>query len=125
MGAKGLPAEGRWVKPQGLQGGEFFFQGSHALPLGPLGQRFGSDKEGFLRRALQLDAQVLPQGSLAGDAAVKLQVLPGFPVLLLLWLEEPSAPGRLQLLLERKLQYELNLDLIWCGLMLACLLMLS
>ena len=54
---------GRMVTVRGLQGGELFFRGPHALLTAPVEERFGLDPAGFLEAAAAWEPRRLQAGT--------------------------------------------------------------
>ncbi len=121
VSAKAVEPTGRLVKPLDLRGGEQFFRGTHVLPLEAVAGRYGQDRDGFVRRAGELQGRVLAG---LGDAAVELRPLPRVPVTLILWLSDEEFPARADLLLDSTCELHLPLDVIWCAAMLTVISML-
>lgn len=120
IGAKDAPATGRLIKPQSLKGGHHFFSGSHELPLQALASKYGSDREGFLKKGTMLGARVLSYG----DASVELYPLPRIPITIILWLSDEEFPERADLLFDSTIEIHLPLDIIWSVAMFTLLSML-
>jgi len=118
--ARAFGATGRLVRPGDLKGGHHFFTGTHELPLGKLAERYGSDREAFLRRAGKLGGEPLA----FGDASARLLPLPRVPVVLILWLGDEEFPPRADLLLDSSAELQLPLDVIWSVAMMSVLAML-
>lgn len=118
--ARAFGTTGRLVRPGDLKGGHHFFTGTHELPLGKLADRYGSDRDAFLRRAGLLGGEPLEYG----DASARLLPLPRVPVVLILWLRDEEFPPRADLLLDSSAELQLPLDIIWSVAMLSVLAML-
>ena len=132
--SRGIPqASGRFsfLRPQELaSAGAFsFFRGSHTLPLDALAGRYRSDCEGFSERARDLGfLGPAPAGQIfngTGDCSALLEPAPGFPVNILLWLEDEEFPARAEVLVPSWAGVILPLDIVWCALMLCLLPMLK
>lgn len=117
--AKDIPLTGRLIKPANIKGGEMFFRGSHVLPLDSVADRYGYDKEAFIKRGEELCAEVLNYG----DASLKLLPMPRIPVTLILWLKDEEFPPRADLLLDSTCELQLPLEIIWAIAMLSVLVM--
>jgi hypothetical protein len=118
--AKDIPLTGRLVRPSDVKGGQMFFRGSHAVPLDTLANKYGSDKEAFMKRGRELCA-----GSLDfGDASLRLLPAPGMPVTLVLWLGDEEFPARADLLLDSSCELQFPIDIIWSMAMLSVLAMI-
>jgi len=117
--AKDLSLTERLIKPVNIPGGEMFFRGSHVLPLDNLADKYGADRDNFLKRGKELCAKILPYG----DTSVKLLPMPRIPVILILWLKDEEFPPRADLLLDSTCEMQLPLDIIWSISMLSVLVM--
>jgi hypothetical protein len=102
-----VPAAG-WVSERQLPGGSLFFQGPHALPLGPLLRRFATDLEGFREACLSLGGKPLE----FGDASFAFRVLPLVPAGVLLWTADDEFPARAGMLFQPSVSRHLPLDLV-------------
>ena len=120
INAKDIPHTGRLIKPNNIKGGEMFFRGSHALPLESMAKRYEDDKESFIKRGIELCAEVLNYG----DASIKLLPMPRIPVTLILWLKDEEFPPRADLLLDSTCELQLPLDIIWSIAMMSVLVMM-
>lgn len=120
INAKDIPPTGRLLKPVNIKGGEMFFRGSHALPLESMAKRYEDDKEAFIKRGIELCAEVLNYG----DASIKLLPMPRIPVTLILWLKDEEFPPRADLLLDSTCELQLPLDIIWSIAMMSVLVMM-
>ncbi len=107
--AKDIPPAGKLVKPVNIKGGEMFFRGSHVLPLERLAERYGSDKENFIKKGKELCANAVDYG----DASLRFLPMPRIPVTLILWLEDEEFPPRADLLLDSSCELQLPIDIIW------------
>jgi|Deesub1362A_J573_1020465.scaffolds.fasta_scaffold00444_21 hypothetical protein len=120
INAKDIGLTGRLVRPSDVKGGHHFFRGTHELPLGKLAEKYGSDREGFMRRAEDLGGRPLT----FGDASAELLPLPRIPVTLILWLGDEEFSPRVDLLFDSTCEIHLPLDIIWSVAMFSTLLML-
>jgi hypothetical protein len=118
--AKDIPLTGRLVRPADIKGGEMFFRGSHVIPLDNLANKYGGDKEAFMKRGTELCAEVLN----FGDASLKLFPAPRMPVTLVLWLGDEEFPSRADLLLDSSCELQLPIDIVWSMVMLSVLVMI-
>ena len=107
--AQDLPLAGRWVNPLELAGGDFFFRGPHAFKMGPLEERFGRDREGFIQVGKQLGGHPLD----LADASFTLPALPRIPAAYLLWCGDEEFPAKVNVLLDATADQQLPLDMIW------------
>jgi hypothetical protein len=120
LNAKEIPLSGRLIKPENIRGGEFFFQGSHMLPLDKVAEKYGNDKEGFITRGKELTGRLLGYG----DASFELLPLPRMPVTLILWLTDEEFPARLDILFDSTCEIQVPLDIIWSTGMMSVLALL-
>ncbi|MBI5102085.1 MAG: DUF3786 domain-containing protein [Nitrospirae bacterium] len=120
--AKDIPCTGRLIKPIDVKGGQRFFSGTHLLPLDKLADKYGSDRELFLRRGLELGAETAGHG----DAALRFYPLPKVPITLILWLEDEEFPARMDLLFDSTCDLQIALsDITWSLATLTALVMLE
>ncbi|MEW5744261.1 MAG: DUF3786 domain-containing protein [Nitrospirota bacterium] len=120
-GAREVAPSGRLIKPEGMKSGQLFFRGAHALPLDDVAERFGSDREGFLRKGARLNGEVASYG----DAAVTLFPLPRTPVTIILWLRDEEFPARADLLFDAASELQLPIDTVWAVAMLTVTALLT
>ena len=118
--AKDIIPTGRLVRLEDLPGGDIFTKGSHVLPLERIAERYGNDKEGFLKAGLAHGGEAV---SLA-DAAVRLAPLPRVPVTVTLWLADEEFPARASLLFDSTCRLQLPTDILWSLARLSCLALL-
>ena len=111
---------GKLVRPEDLKDGRQFFKGAHELPLGDVARKYGSDKELFLRRAIELGGRPLE----FGDASVELLPLPRIPLTLILWLSDEEFPARADALFDYSAEQQVPIDIIWCTAMFGLIPML-
>jgi hypothetical protein len=96
------------VGPNDLKQGHFF-QGPHALKIGPLLERFGHDVAGFLKSAESLGGDRVDMA----DAAYRLKPFPRVHLYYLLWEADEEFPARMSVLFERSIEATLEADAIW------------
>jgi hypothetical protein len=118
--AKDVPLTGKLINPVNMKSGQLFFRGSHVLPLDKVGERYGNDRDGFLKKGLVLGGVALEHG----DASVKLFPLPRVPVVLILWRGDEEFPPRADILFDSSAEIQLPIDVIWSIAMLSLLVML-
>jgi len=118
--AKDVPFTGKLINPVNMKSGQLFFRGSHVLPLDKVSERYGNDRDGFLKRGQVLGGVGLEYG----DASVKLYPLPKVPVVLILWLADEEFPPRADILFDSSAEIQLPIDVIWSIAMLSLLVML-
>ena len=118
--AKDVAPTGRLVNPVNMKSGQLFFRGSHVLPLDRVAEKYGRDREGFLKRGDALGGK----RSGYGDASVELLPLPRVPVVSILWGEDDEFPARADLLFDASCEIQMPIDVIWSVAMLSSLVML-
>ena len=110
IAARDIGETGRQIKPSDLKGGHHFFtQGTHQLPLPELAAKYGSDREGFLRKAAMFGGRPLE----FGDASVELRPMPRIPVQVILWLGDDEFESRADLLFDSSAEFHCKLDVLW------------
>lgn len=109
LNAKEIPLSGSLIKPENIKGGEFFFHGSHTLPLDKVAGKYGNDKEGFITRGDELNGRLLGYG----DVSFELLPLPRVPVTLILRMADDEFPARLDILFDSTCEIQVPLDIIW------------
>jgi hypothetical protein len=120
VNAKDIPLSERLIKPENVRGGEFFFQGSHMLPLDKIAEKYKNDMEGFVTRGREFNGKMLAYG----DASLELQPMPRIPVTLILWLSDEEFPARTDILFDSTCEIQLPLDIIWSIAMMSILVFL-
>lgn len=118
--AKDISPTGRLVSPVNMKSGQLFFRGSHVLPLDKVAEKYGNDREGFLKRCSELGGERLGYG----DASMKLLPLPRVAVVSLFWMADEEFPARADLLFDSSCEIRLPIDVIWSIAMLSTLVML-
>lgn len=120
VNAKDIPLSGRPIKPESIRGGEFFFQGSHLLPLDKVAEKYRNDREGFITRGREFNGRILDYG----DASFEFLPMPRIPVTLILWLSDEEFPARTDILFDSTCEIQLPLDIIWSIAMMSMLVLL-
>jgi hypothetical protein len=118
--AMDIPPTGRLIKPSDIKGGQLFFRGTHVLPLDKLAAKYGAVTEDFLRKGLELGAEVAPYG----DVALKLFPFARIPVYILLWKQDEEFPARADLLFDSSCEMQAPLDILWSIAMMTVLAMM-
>jgi len=118
--AKDIAATGRLVHLEDLRGGDIFAKGSHVLPLEKVAQRYGNDREGFLKKGLDHGGVAVP----LADGAVRLSPLPRVPVTVTLWLADEEFPARAGLFFDSTCGLQLPTDILWSLARISCLTLL-
>lgn len=98
------------ISPLELPGATMFFQksGPHALPSGPLEERFGWDLAGFLEAGRRLGAET--RGG--GDGALAFPVFPGLTVEVILWQADEEFPAQVSFTVPSQLHRFWQLDAV-------------
>jgi len=117
--AREVPPSGELVKE--LKGGEFFFRGSHTLPLDAVATKYARDKALFADACKSLGGVSLKMG----DAAFTFGVFPRVAMTLVLWMEDEEFPARASLLFDSNAGSHMALDVVWAMALLACQRMLG
>jgi hypothetical protein len=120
INAKDIPLSGRLMKPENVRGGEFFFQGSHHLPLEKIAEKYKNDRKVFITKGSELNGRMLAYG----DASFALLPMPRIPVTLILWLSDEEFPARTDILFDSTCEIQLPLDIIWSIAMMSILALL-
>ncbi len=118
--AKDVSPTGRLLNPMNMKSGQLFFRGSHVLPLERVAEKYGGDREAFLRKCEELGGVRLEYG----DASMRLFAFPKIPVVPILWVGDEEFPPRADLLLDSSIEIQLPIDVIWTVAMLSVLVML-
>jgi hypothetical protein len=117
---KDIPSTGRLIKPENIRHGEFFFRGSHLLPLDKVSEKYRNDREGFITKGRELNGRMLDYA----DASFELLPMPRIPVRLILWLADEEFPARTDILFDSTCEIQLPLDIIWSIAMMSILVLL-
>jgi hypothetical protein len=118
--AKDVACTGRLVKLQSIKGGDIFTRGSHTLPLEPVAQKYGRNRDAFIEKGETLGGTF----EKVGDASLRLFPLPRVPVVLTLWLEDDEFPARADLLFDSTCDLQIPTDIIWSVAMISLLVMM-
>ena len=113
--AKDIPLYNKPVSPSQLKGGIFFFRGAHELPLDKIAEKFANNTEKFLDKGIKLGGEKVK----FGDAAVKLNLLPRVPVVFILWKKDEEFESQVNLILDKSVEEQMNLDILFLGLLYA------
>ncbi len=100
---------GDFISEKELPGGATFFRGPHALPVGPVVERFGTDLDGFAARCRALGASPAD----CGDRGFRLEPLPRLVLIYGLWRADDEFPAAASVLLDRALARWFELDMIF------------
>ncbi|MDD5772503.1 MAG: DUF3786 domain-containing protein [bacterium] len=113
--SKDIPLCNTLASPHQLKGGIFFFRGAHELPLDKIAEKFGNDLEKFLEKGKKLGGEKVK----FGDAAVKLNLLPRIPVIFIIWKKDEEFESQVNLILDKSVEEQMNLDILFLGLIYA------
>jgi len=120
VSSKDIPETGRLIRPVDVKGGQRFFTGTHTLPLDEIAGRYGRDREGFIKKGMELGGTE----STFGDASLKLYPLPRIPVYLILRLEDEEFPAHADFLFDSTCDMQIyKSDIIWAVAMMSILIM--
>jgi hypothetical protein len=86
-----------------------YFQGPHALNMGPFLERYGNDVEGFKRAAERLEGKPVDMA----DAAFMLLPFPRVPVYFLLWEGDEEFHSKASVLFDRSVEKVFSASSIW------------
>jgi len=115
--AKDIPLSGKQIRPDGLKGGQFFFRGSHLLPLDKIAEKYRSNRDGFIKKGLEFNGRITDNG----DASFEFLPLPKIPVTLILWIADEEFPARADLLFDSTCEIHLPLEILWSVAMMSIL----
>lgn len=110
-----IPLRHKWVKPEQLATGEFFFRGPHVLQTDKLEQAFGTSPQGLIEVGSRLGAEVCD----FGDASIQVRLLPRVPVSIIVWAGDDEFPARASILVDETAARQLPLDALGVGINLA------
>ncbi|MBI5570881.1 MAG: DUF3786 domain-containing protein [Desulfomonile tiedjei] len=100
---------GEDISEKDLPGGVTFFQGPHALYVGPIAHRYGTDPEGFEQRCLELGA--IPGAY--GDKGMRFLPFPLMPVTYVLWKQDDEFPASVTVLFDKSIGRWFELDMVF------------
>ncbi len=115
INARDLPMADKYVGPELLKGGQFFFRGLHALPAEKLETAFGEEPERLLRPADRLNAEACS----FGDASIRFLILPRVPLTIVIWRRCDEFSARANFLFDQTAGEHLPLDALWTAVKLA------
>lgn len=107
--ARAIELAGRWVTPEALPGGDFFFRGPHALPTDRLAAAFGGEPSRLWPAVEAMGGDRLAMG----DAAGVVPALPRVPMAVVIWRADEEFPARASLLFDATASAQLLLDSLW------------
>ena len=109
--AQDIPLSDTLVKAEQLPGGDFFFRGIHALPMGELAEALGEEPELLLKAGQALGGRYCEYG----DASIEIFILPRLPITIIIWAGDEEFPGRASILFDRTAADQIALDALGAG----------
>ncbi|MDY6970760.1 MAG: DUF3786 domain-containing protein [Thermodesulfobacteriota bacterium] len=96
------------VSPRDLRAA-YYFQGSHALKLGPLLERYGNDVDSFKTAAEYLEGKPIDMA----DTAYALLPFPRVPLYYLFWIGDKEFKPDITVLFDRSIEDHFSASAIW------------
>ena len=115
INSKEIPLANKLVKGETLPGGQFFFRGVHKLPIEKLEKAFGEYPKALLEVSEQFNAQKCE----FGDASISLNILPRFPLTLVIWRGDEEFEARASILFDQTSASHIPLDALLASVNLA------
>jgi hypothetical protein len=115
IGACDVPAAGKLVGAEQLEGGQFFFRGIHTLPTDKLTETFCENPALLHKIADRLGGRRCEYG----DASIEITVLPRFSVTFIVWGHDDEFCGRASILFDQTAEKQMPLDAILAAVNLA------
>jgi hypothetical protein len=106
INAQDLPAANKFVGPEHLPSGQFFFRGPHSLPTKKLEEAFGKSPE----QLYEVSKQFGSKRSEFGDASIKLHALPRIPLTIIIWRGDEEFGARASILFDQTAGTHMPLD---------------
>ena len=106
INAQDLPPANKFVGPENLPSGQFFFRGLHSLPTEKLEEAFGKSPERLYEVSRQFDAKRCE----FGDASIEVRVLPRIPLTIVIWRGDEEFDARASILFDQTAGAHLPLD---------------
>ncbi|MBW8040293.1 MAG: DUF3786 domain-containing protein [Planctomycetes bacterium] len=106
INAQDLPLADKFVGPEKLPSGQFFFRGLHSLPTERLEETFGNSPERLYDVSERFDAKRCE----FGDASIELYVLPRIPLKIVIWRSDDEFDARASILFDQTAGTHLPLD---------------
>ena len=101
-----LPPADKYVGPENLPSGQFFFRGLHSLPTEKLEEAFGNSPE----RLYEVSERFGAKRCEFGDASIELYVLPRVPLKIVIWRSDDEFDARASILFDQTAGTHLPLD---------------
>lgn len=105
----GGPLEKEDVSEKDFPGGVTFFQGPHALYIGPIATLYGRNPDAFEARGRELGAVPIAYG----DKGMRFFPFPQIPVAYVLWKEDDEFPASVSVLFDKSITRWFTLDMIF------------
>jgi hypothetical protein len=106
INAQDLPPANKFVGPEHLPSGQFFFRGLHSLPTKKLEEAFGKSPE----RLYEVSKKLNTKRSEFGDASIELHALPRIPITIIIWRGDDEFEARASILFDQTAGNQLPLD---------------
>jgi len=106
INAQDLPLANKFVGPENLPSGQFFFRGQHSLPTKQLEETFGKSPEQLYEVSKQFDTKRRE----FGDASIELYALPRIPLTIVIWRGDEEFDARASILFDQTAGTHLPLD---------------
>jgi hypothetical protein len=106
INSQDLPLANKFVGPENLPTGQFFFRGLHSLPTGKLEEAFGQSPEQLYEASERLGAKQRE----FGDASIELYALPRVPLTIVIWRSDEEFDARASILFDQTAGSHLPLD---------------
>jgi hypothetical protein len=106
INAQDLPLANKFVGPEHLPSGQFFFRGLHSLPTRKLEEAFGTSPKQLYEVSKEFDAKQCE----FGDASIELYALPRIPLTIIIWRGDEEFDARASILFDQTAGTHLPLD---------------
>lgn len=106
INAQDMPPTNKFVGPEHLPSGQFFFRGLHSLPTRKLEEAFGKSPERLYEVSRQFNAKICE----FGDASVEFHALPRIPIAIIIWGDDDEFEARASILFDQTAGSQLPLD---------------
>ncbi len=106
INSQDLPLANKFVGPENLPSGQFFFRGLHSLPTERLEETFGKSPE----RLYEVSEQFGAKRCEFGDASIELYALPRIPLTIVIWRSDEEFDARASILFDQTAGTHLPLD---------------
>ncbi|MGB2808321.1 MAG: DUF3786 domain-containing protein [Sedimentisphaerales bacterium] len=101
-----IPLANKFVGPEHLPSGQFFFRGLHSLPTKKLEEAFGASPKQLYEVSKKFDAKRCE----FGDASIELLALPRIPLTIIIWRGDDEFDARASILFDQTASIHLPLD---------------